>query len=54
MPTGLRRFHHTGHWHFIACSCYRRQSLLGTTRRRDLFLQILESVRQKYDFGVGG
>jgi putative transposase len=54
MPTGLQPFHQAGHWHFITCSCYRRQPFLGSARRRDLFLQILESVRQKYDFGVGG
>jgi putative transposase len=54
MPTGLQRFRHTGHWHFITCSCYRRQAFLGSARRRDLFLEMLEQVRQKYDFDIGG
>src|SRR5262249_26802366 len=54
MPKGLRRFHHTGDWHFITCSCYRRQKFLDWVRRRDLFLDILEQVRVKYDFVVAG
>jgi REP element-mobilizing transposase RayT len=54
MPKGLLRFHHTGDWHFITCSCYRRQKFLDSARRRDLFLEILEQVRVKYDFVVAG
>jgi putative transposase len=54
MPKGLRRFHHTGHWHFITCSCYRRQKFLDSVRRRDLFLDILEQVRAKYDLVIAG
>jgi putative transposase len=54
MPKGLRRFHHTGDWHFITCSCYRREKFLDSVRRRDLFLDILEQVRAKYDFVVAG
>jgi hypothetical protein len=54
MPKGLRRFHHTGDWLFITCSCYQRQKFLDSVRRRDLFLEILEQVRAKYDFAVAG
>src|SRR5215472_5031030 len=54
MPKGLRRFHHTGDWHFITCSCYRREKFLDSVSRRDLFLDILEQVRAKYDFVVAG
>src|SRR5215467_8397001 len=54
MPKGLQRFHHTGDWHFITCSCYQRQKFLDSMRRRDLFLDILEQVRAKYDFVVAG
>ena len=54
MPKGLRRFHASGDRHFITCSCYRRQQLLGSARRRNLFLKILEEVRQKYNFVVWG
>ena len=54
MPTGLKRFYGANHLHYITCSCYRRQALLGTARRRDAFLRVLEQVRQKYDFTVVG
>jgi putative transposase len=54
MPKGLRRFHHTGDWHFITCSCYRRQKFLDSVRRRDVFLEILEQVRAKHEFVVAG
>src|SRR5215472_14351824 len=54
MPKGLRRFHHTGDWHFITCSCYGREKFLDSVRRRDLFLDIPEQVRAKYDFVVAG
>jgi putative transposase len=41
--------------HFINnCSCYRRQPWLGSPRRRDLFLTVLEEVRQRYEFVVVG
>jgi REP element-mobilizing transposase RayT len=54
MPKGLRRFHASGQRRFITCSCYRRQQFLGSARRRDLFLNILDEVRQQYDFVVWG
>ena len=54
MPKGLRRFHASGQRHFITCSCYRRQQFLGSARRRDLFVKILEEVRQQFDFVVWG
>jgi putative transposase len=54
MPKGLRRFHASGQRHFITCSCYRRQQFLGSARRRNVFLKILEEVRQQYDFVVWG
>jgi REP element-mobilizing transposase RayT len=36
------RYYGAGDLHFITCSCYRRQPLLGTPRRRDLLLTVLE------------
>jgi putative transposase len=51
---GLRRIQGGGDWHFITCSCYRRQQFLRSVRRRDLFLTILEDVRSKYGFSVAG
>ena len=47
---GLKRFNGSGNLHFITCSCYRRQALLASERRRDLFLVVLEQVRQRYGF----
>src|SRR5919108_3316319 len=54
MPKGLRRIHGSGDLHFITCSCYRRQALFKTARRRDVFLEILEQVRKKLRFIVAG
>jgi putative transposase len=46
--------HGAGDRHYITCSCYRRQAFLGSARRRDLFLTILEEIRLKYDFVIWG
>jgi putative transposase len=48
MPTGLNRYYGAGHAHFITCGCYHRIPWLDTSARRDLFLTILEEVRQRY------
>jgi hypothetical protein len=42
MWRNLKRYYGAGDLHFITCSCYRRQPLLGTARRRDLLLTVLE------------
>ena len=54
MARNLHRRYHTGHLHFITSSCYRRRAYLGTPRRRDLFLEVLEQVRRRYNFIVVG
>ena len=54
MPKGLKRYYGSGDLHFITCSCYQRRACLGTARRRDLFLRLLEQTRQKYCFVVVG
>lgn len=54
MPWGLRRYYGAGDLHFITCSCYRRQPLLGTAKARNSFLQVLEIIRQRYQFVVVG
>lgn len=51
---GLHRHYGTRNLHFITCSCYRRQPHLGTARRRDVFLTLLEETRHKYRFVVHG
>ena len=54
MPNRLHRYYGAGYLHFITTSCYQRRRLLGTARSRDLFLQVLESVRRRYHFVVVG
>lgn len=53
MPN-LRRCYGAGYLHFITFSCYRRLQFLGSTRRRDLFLRVLEQERRRYRFVVFG
>ena len=50
----LHRYYGAGYSHFITTSCYRRLPLLGTPQSRNLFLEILESVRRRYRFVVVG
>jgi putative transposase len=54
VPTRLKRYYGTRHLHFITCSCYHRQAWLASAARRDLFLRVLEQVRQRYLFVVVG
>lgn len=54
MPRNLKRYYGAGDLHYITCSCYHRRPWLGSARRRDLFLSVLEAMRKKYAFGVLG
>jgi putative transposase len=54
MPKGLTRRYGQGHLHFITCSCYRRLPLLGSVRARNLFVQILGEVRDRYGLALVG
>jgi REP-associated tyrosine transposase len=54
MPKGLTRRYGQGHLHFITCSCYRRVPLLGSVRSRNIFVQILGEVRDRYGFALVG
>jgi putative transposase len=54
VPWNLTRYYGNNELHFITCSCYHRQPLLGTAPRRDLFLKVLEQVREKYQFVIIG
>ncbi len=49
MPTGFVRHHHSGHFRFITCSCFRHKPLLGTPELRDLFHQILLQTTARYE-----
>jgi putative transposase len=54
MPTKLHRYYGAGYSHFITTSCYQRRPLLGTPRSRDLFLEVMEQIRQRHQFVVAG
>ena len=54
MPEGLERRYGQGHLHFITCSCSRRSPLLSSAGSRDLFVQILGEVRDRYGFALVG
>ena len=54
MPRGLVRFRHTGEFHFITFSCYRRLAHLGTAAARELFEAALETIRRRYTIVVCG
>ena len=54
MPKLLERYYGAGDLHFITCSCYKREPVLGHAPRRDLFLTVLEQVRRRYCLAVIG
>jgi putative transposase len=54
MPRGLKRYYGKHDLHFITVSCYRRLPLLGSARVRDLFVKILDDVRNTYGFALVG
>ena len=54
MSRGLKRYYGGGDLHYLTFSCYQRRPLLGSAKRRDLFLRVLEQVRRRYRFvGLG-
>jgi len=54
MPRRLHRRYGTGNPHFITFSCYRRLPLLRSARARNLFLSVLNQVRERNRFGLIG
>jgi putative transposase len=54
MPTGLRRFHHSQHSHFITFTCYHRFCNLDGNYHRDAVVNALENARVRYNFRVYG
>ncbi len=54
MPSGLRRYHHSGQSHFPTFSCYRREPRFQSATTYDLFLTCLESMRKNFDLRVYG
>ena len=54
MPRGLERWQGGHNLHFLTFSCYHRQPLLASACRRDLFVKVLEQIRQRYQWVVLG
>ncbi len=54
MPSGLRRYHHSGESHFLTFSCYHRQPRFESAVTYDLFLASLETMRVKFGVYIYG
>jgi REP-associated tyrosine transposase len=54
MPTGLKRFHHSGQSHFITFTCYHRLPYLADEHMCRAFVTALENARSRYQFRVYG
>jgi putative transposase len=54
MPSGLLRFHDTGHSHFVTFSCYQRRPFLRDPDACDVLLSALEKMRKKFDLQIYG
>jgi putative transposase len=54
MPSGLKRYQTSGHWHFITFTCYHRFPYLNDDNSRTVFEETLETLRQRHGFYVFG
>jgi putative transposase len=54
MPSGLKRFHHTGQSHFVTFTCYHRLPHLVDEMTSQAFVVALERARKLYQFRVYG
>ena len=54
MTKDLIRRYGRGELHFITFSCYRRLPLLDSVRDRNIFVQILGEVRDRYGCALVG
>src|SRR5882672_1363695 len=54
MANKLIRHYGRGHLHFITFTCYRRLPLLRSVRARNVFVNILGEVRDRYGFSLVG
>jgi putative transposase len=54
MANKLIRHYGRGHLHFITFTCYRRLPLLRSVRARNVFVQMLGEVRDRYGFSLVG
>jgi putative transposase len=54
MPLRLKRFYENADLHFVTFSCYHRAPYLQSASRKDLFVSVMERVRQQYRFAIIG
>ena len=54
MANKLMRIYGRSHLHFITFSCYRRVPFLRSVRAKNIFVQILGEVRDRYRFSLVG
>ena len=54
MPRGLRRYHDTGHSHFVTFSCYQRRPNFNRNEIYDLFPECLERMRCRFEMSIYG
>ena len=54
MTKGPIRIYGRGHLHFITFSCYRRLPLLRSVRARNVFVKLLDEVRDRWGFSLVG
>ena len=54
MANKLIRHYGRGHLHFITFSCYRRLPFLRSVRAKNVLVQILGEVRDRYEFSLVG
>ena len=54
MPHGLKRFQQSAQSHFVTFTCYHRRRGFDTPAVYDLFVQVLEQMRQRFALCVYG
>jgi putative transposase len=54
MTEGLKRYYGRNHLHFVTFSCYRRLPLLSSPRSRNLLVETLAKIRDRYEFALVG
>ncbi len=54
MPKDLHRYYGQGHLHFLTFSCYQRRPLLDNDAARDVFVEALNEIRDRYHFSLFG
>jgi putative transposase len=54
MTKGLKRYYGQNHLHFVTFSCYHRLPLLSAVHSRNLFVEVLAKVRERFEFALVG